>query len=122
MSVSELSQALHGGSLSSAEITRAYLEQIRAQDREIGAYLLVDEEKALQEAAEADARLKQGDVSVLLGIPMGLKDNLCTKGMRTTCASKILGDFIPPYTATAVAKLRQAGAVTLGDFRYRALA
>ncbi len=114
MSVSELAQALHGGSLSSTEITRAYLEQIRSKDAEIGAYLLVDEEKALQEAAEADARLKQGDDSVLLGIPMGLKDNLCTKGMRTTCASKILGDFIPPYTATAVAKLRQAGAVTLG--------
>ncbi len=114
MSVSELSQALHSGRLSSVEITRAYLEQIRAQETEIGAYLLVDEEKALEEAAAADGRLKQGDDSVLLGIPMGLKDNLCTKGMRTTCASKILGDFIPPYTATAVEKLREAGAVTLG--------
>lgn len=114
MSVSELSQRLHAGELSSTEVTSAYLAQIHAKESEIGAYLLVTEEQALADAAAADARLKQGDASPLLGIPVGLKDNLCTKGIRTTCASKMLGDFIPPYTATAVEKLQQAGVVRLG--------
>ena len=91
------------------------LDRIVAVDNRVRAYLTLTPELALEQAAEADARLRRGeDASPLLGIPMALKDVLCTRGVSTTCGSRILEDFVPPYDATVVTRLREAGAVMLG--------
>lgn len=110
----QLSAALKKKELSAVEAATAYLEQIDESDPKVGAYLSVTAEKALEQAKKADAARAAGQDTPLLGIPAGLKDNLCTKGMRTTCASRILENFIPPYSATAVEKLEGEGAVFLG--------
>ncbi|MBI2604554.1 MAG: Asp-tRNA(Asn)/Glu-tRNA(Gln) amidotransferase subunit GatA [Deltaproteobacteria bacterium] len=109
----ELHEKLKSRKLSSVELTRHYLKRIAA-DR-TNSYLTVCEEESLKEATAADARIASGkDVTPLTGIPLGLKDILCTNGVRTTCASKILGDYKPPYDATSVERLKRSGAVTLG--------
>jgi aspartyl-tRNA(Asn)/glutamyl-tRNA(Gln) amidotransferase subunit A len=101
--------------ISSVELTEAVLQQIGATDDKVHAYLTVARESALEQAKQADARLESGtQPSALLGIPIAVKDNFLTHGLRTTCASKILGDFMPPYDATVIAKLRAAGAVIVG--------
>src|SRR5262249_26878880 len=98
-----------------SEVTRAYLARIEALDPQVNAYLTVTAEAALRQAADADARFQAGAPRSLLdGVPIGLKDVLCTRGIRTTCGSKILDHFVPPYDATAVARLLEAGAVLLG--------
>jgi aspartyl-tRNA(Asn)/glutamyl-tRNA(Gln) amidotransferase subunit A len=100
---------------SSTELTDAVFERIAGTDDKIHAYLTLARDAALEEAKKANERLKQdGDTSPLLGIPIAVKDNFLTCGLRTTCASKILSDFIPPYDATTVQKLRAAGAVITG--------
>ncbi len=101
------------------EATRAYLDRIAAFDATIGAFLHVRPEEALSEAEAAqrtlDAAAKSGGaVPAFCGVPVALKDNLCTKGIPTTCASKILAGYLPPYDATAVAKVHASGAVVLG--------
>jgi aspartyl-tRNA(Asn)/glutamyl-tRNA(Gln) amidotransferase subunit A len=101
--------------ISSVELTEAVFERIAATDGRVRAYLTLARDTALQSARRADERLKQDDgASPLLGIPIALKDNFLTVGLRTNCASKILGDFLPPYDATTVQKLRAAGAVITG--------
>lgn len=114
-SLYEHSQALARGDYSSVELTRAYLDQIDSTDKTIGAYLTVTADKALESAKAFDeGRCSAKGKSPLAGIPCGIKDNMCTKGVRTTCASKMLGDYIPPYNAFVVEKLEKAGAVVLG--------
>jgi aspartyl-tRNA(Asn)/glutamyl-tRNA(Gln) amidotransferase subunit A len=110
----ELRGLLDAGEVSSAELTRAYLDRIEAVDGAINAYLTPTPELALEMARAADARIAAGDAGPLTGIPVGLKDLLVTRGVRTTCGSKILETFVPPYDGTAVARLREAGAVFLG--------
>jgi aspartyl-tRNA(Asn)/glutamyl-tRNA(Gln) amidotransferase subunit A len=106
---------LRKGEFTSVELTEAIFHRIAASDAQIHAYLTLDREGAVEQARRADARLRAGDVgSSLLGIPIALKDNFLTRGLRTTAASNILGRFIPPYDATTVRKLRAAGAVILG--------
>ncbi len=100
--------------ISSVELTRAVLARIAAVDERVRAYLRVTDEAALAEAAAADRRRAQGEDGPLLGIPLAIKDVLTTQGVETTCGSRILQGFIPPYDATVVAKLRAAGAVVLG--------
>ena len=108
-------RALSAGEISSRELTQEYFAQIREHDPAIGAFLLVDEEGALRQAEASDRRRREGKcLSPLDGIPFAVKDNFCTAGMTTTCASKMLRDFVPPYDATAVLRLKQAGAVLLG--------
>lgn len=97
--------------LSCTDITKAYLDNIQACDSSIGAYLTVLPQQALQRAAAMD---ECKCTSALHGIPAGIKDNICTKGVRTTCASKMLAEFTPMYDATAMQKLHNAGCVTLG--------
>ena len=97
------------------EVTRAYLERITAHDQTINAYITVTEDIALAAAEAADKRLNTDDhVTPLTGIPIALKDIFVTKDIPTTCASKILGGFTPPYEGTPSAKIRDAGAVVLG--------
>lgn len=101
--------------INSLALTEAVFARIADTDDEVHAYLTLARDTALESARRADARLKQGDsASPLLGIPIALKDNFLTRGLRTNCASKILGEFIPPYDATTVRKLRDAGAVITG--------
>jgi aspartyl-tRNA(Asn)/glutamyl-tRNA(Gln) amidotransferase subunit A len=95
-------------------LTAAVLERVAAVDAEIGAYLTLTAEEALAQAAVADRRIQAGDAPPLCGIPIALKDLLSTTGVRTTCASRILEHFVPPYDATVVKKLQDAGAVVIG--------
>ncbi|NOT13528.1 MAG: Asp-tRNA(Asn)/Glu-tRNA(Gln) amidotransferase subunit GatA [Methylococcaceae bacterium] len=113
LTIAELAQGLRAGHFSSLELTQSYLNRIR-QHTELNAYITVTEESALQAAKAADIRLSSGDAELLTGIPIAHKDIFCTKGVKTTCASKMLDNFIAPYNATVVDKLNQAGAVVLG--------
>lgn len=115
MSVLDLSRALTEGCLTSRQLTEACLDCISAQEPQIGAFLTVTAEEALRQADEADALRRAGKAAgPLHGIPVAVKDNLCVAGIRTTCASRMLEDFVPPYSAAAWEKLRRAGCVLLG--------
>jgi len=100
--------------VSSVELTRAILDRVEAADDRVGAYITVAAEKALEQAASADKRTATGDTAPLTGIPLGIKDLMCTRDIPTTCASKILENYVSPYNATVVEKLNHAGAVTIG--------
>ncbi|HEX8917774.1 MAG TPA: amidase, partial [Chloroflexota bacterium] len=113
-SISELRSRLDRKEVSSVELTRAALDRIAARDASLGAFLLVTEDVALRQAGLADARLQKGETGSLLGIPMALKDILSTDGVRTTCGSRILENYVPRYNATVVDRLFSAGAVLLG--------
>ena len=115
LSAVELGKAIKDGRVSSVEATKAYLDVIGAKDKEIHAYITVDTEGALRQAEEADRRIAAGELTgPLAGVPMAIKDNMCIEGQLTTCASRILGNFVPTYTSTAVQALKDAGAVVLG--------
>lgn len=115
LSLRQLSGCLRSGELTAVQAAEAYLASIRENDPSIRAYLSVLEEKAMGQAAETDRRRARGEtLSPLSGVPVGIKDNICTKGVTTTCASRMLEQFIPPYNAHVIEKLEEAGAVTLG--------
>lgn len=115
MPVTLLTEKIADKQLSSKEITEAYLENINKTDSEIGAYLTVTAESAIAKAEETDKRIAAGEkLGTLAGIPGGIKDNMCTKGVKTTCASKMLENFVPCYSSTAVEKLNEQGFVMLG--------
>ena len=110
-----LSRKLASGELSSREATAAYLQAIKEKEPSIGAYLTVLEESAMKKAAEVDEKRAAGKtLSPLAGVPAGIKDNICTKGVRTTCASKMLENFVSPYNAGVIERLEEADAVLLG--------
>ncbi|MEW6724737.1 MAG: Asp-tRNA(Asn)/Glu-tRNA(Gln) amidotransferase subunit GatA [Bacillota bacterium] len=111
----QLAAAICRGETSAAEATEAYLERIQAVEGQIEAYLTITADLAREQARQVDARLSRGEqVGPLAGVPMALKDILCTEGVRTTAASRMLENFVPPYDATATARLRASGAVLLG--------
>lgn len=115
MNLSELSSALAARRISSAELTKAYIASIEKNEPRVGAYISTDARMALDMAIAVDKRRATGEeLGALAGIPMGVKDNICTKGVATTCASKMLADHVPPYDAHVVEKLREAGFVMLG--------
>ncbi len=107
-------ELLAAGRMTAVELTQAMLDRIIALDDDVKAYLTLLPESALEQAAAADQRRAAGEDTPLLGIPLGIKDVLCIEGVRTTCGSRILENFVAPYTATAVRKLESAGAVFLG--------
>ncbi|MBI5237899.1 MAG: Asp-tRNA(Asn)/Glu-tRNA(Gln) amidotransferase subunit GatA [Deltaproteobacteria bacterium] len=110
-----LSDGLRKREFTSVELTNGYLERIERLDQRLRAYITVIADDALSRAKEADERLKRGaDVTPLTGVPISIKDIFCTKGVKTTCASKILSNFVPPFDSTVVKKIKHAGAVLLG--------
>jgi len=112
---SELAGLVASGEVSAVEVAHAHLDRIAAVDGAVHAFLHVDTEGALASAAAVDVKVKAGEkLSVLAGVPLGLKDILATNGLPTTCGSKVLDGWIPPYDATVVTKLREAGIVILG--------
>ncbi|MCS6781741.1 MAG: Asp-tRNA(Asn)/Glu-tRNA(Gln) amidotransferase subunit GatA [Gloeomargarita sp. SKYBB_i_bin120] len=113
--IQRLQTQLRQGETTSVALVEQYLERIRRREPHLKAYLTVTADLALARAAEMDARRAQGeDLGWLMGIPIALKDNLCLQGIPTTCASRILEGYVPPYNATVVERLWQAGAVVLG--------
>lgn len=114
LTITQAAEALRSGLLTSVELTKACLQSIAAQNEEVNAFITVDEEGALKQAASADARLSSGDAPLLCGIPYGVKDAICTKGIRSTGGGKILDTYVPPFQATVIQKLADQGAVLLG--------
>jgi aspartyl-tRNA(Asn)/glutamyl-tRNA(Gln) amidotransferase subunit A len=110
----EAADRLRRRETSSVELTKAALDRISSVDPKVRAFVTVCGEPALRQAEAADARLKNGDAAPLTGIPALIKDNMCTSGVRTTCSSRMLESFVPPYDATVVEKLAAAGLVMLG--------
>lgn len=114
LTIKQARQKLDKREISSVELSKACLGRIKKIDPQIKACLTVCEDEALREAKEADKRIAKGEKGDLLGIPYLAKDNILTKGIRTTAASKILENYVAPYDATIIKKLKQAGAVLLG--------
>ncbi len=100
--------------ISSTELTRAVLDRIQDVEENVGAYITLDADAALEQAAQADQVIADGNMAPLTGIPLSIKDLICTQGVRTTCASKILGSFVPPYDATVIEKLKRQTPVMIG--------
>ena len=110
-----LAAAIKEGKVTAVEAMEATLARIDEKEKDINAYITVDKEAALSAAAEAQKQIESGALmGALAGVPVAIKDNLCTEGMLTTCASRILGNFIPTFTAEAVLNLQRAGAVIIG--------
>jgi len=114
-SIRELHQQLITKERSAVEITKEALERIEAVEPKVRSFLCVTADKALEQAKAVDAKIAAGEeIGLLAGIPIAIKDNMCTKGIPTTCASRILEGFIPPYESTVTQKLAEAGAVMVG--------
>jgi len=113
MTLAEARDALKARKLSSKELTTALVKAVE-QARPLNAYLTETPEKALAMADVSDAKLARGEGGALEGLPLAIKDLFCTKGVRTTAGSRILGNFVPPYESTVTQNLWNAGAVMLG--------
>jgi aspartyl-tRNA(Asn)/glutamyl-tRNA(Gln) amidotransferase subunit A len=114
LTIHEAHQLLKKRELSSLELTKAVLDRIHHVEEKVRSFVTVTEDKALAQARQADERIKAGKLSPLTGIPALIKDNMCTRGVKTTCSSKMLQNFVPPYDATVVARLKAAGMVMVG--------
>jgi len=114
LTIHEAHELLKNREISSEELTKAVLDRSRRVDDRVKGFVTTTEGFALEQAQSADKRLRNGEANPLLGIPVGIKDNMCTRGIRTTCSSRMLEKFIPPYNATVVEKLWETGAVMVG--------
>ena len=114
LTIAQVKQDLKDKKYSSVELTKAYLERIKTLEPRINAFVTVTNENALEQAKKADEQIAKGEDRPLLGVPLSVKDNFSTNGIRTTASSKVLDEYIPPYDATVVTKLKEAGMVMLG--------
>jgi aspartyl-tRNA(Asn)/glutamyl-tRNA(Gln) amidotransferase subunit A len=115
MTAHELSDMLKTRKISAVELTQAFLDRIAAIDGKIGCYITACKDEAMEQAAKVQERMDRGEAtSPLAGIPAAIKDNICTEGIPTTCGSKMLQDFVPPYNATVINRLYEQGMVLLG--------
>lgn len=114
MALKELHEKLVSKQIGAEELCRSYIDKIKASDGEINSFITLCEGEAMTAAAAAQKKIDSGEAGALCAIPLSIKDNICTKGVKTTCASKILEDFVPVYNATVIDKLDNAGAVVLG--------
>lgn len=114
LKIKELRNMLDKKQISAKELTAAYIERIKKYDDKVESFITLTEDKAMAEAEKAQAIIDKGEASALCGIPLAIKDNICTEGVKTTCASKMLEDFIPPYNATVMKKLESQDIVMLG--------
>ena len=114
LTLKQAKEKLKNKEISSVELTKAYLENIKKAEPTINAFVTVTEEEALKNAAEADKKIAAGVDLPLLGVPISIKDNFSTNGIRTTASSKVLDTYIPPFDATVVKRLKEAGIVLLG--------
>lgn len=114
MKISQLRSMLDKREISAWELTQSYIEKIRNKNHILNCYITVCEEKALEDSRKAQMLIDSNSALPLTGIPLSVKDNICTLGIKTTCASKMLADFVPPYNATVVERLENTGAVILG--------
>ena len=111
----ELGKKIKAGEVSVVEATEAALAAIEAKEEKVNSFVTVDREGALKQAEEVQKKIDAGELtSPLAGVPVAIKDNMCTEGLLTTCSSKILGNFVPTFTSEAVLNLQKAGAVILG--------
>ncbi len=114
LTIHEAHDRLKRKEISAAELTESVLRRIESAEEKVDAYITVTPDIARKQAADADTAISGGNIGPLTGIPLAIKDLICTNGIRTTCASKILENFIPPYDATVMQKLKQAGSVLCG--------
>ncbi len=114
VTIHELADLLKKRTVSSREVVERYMDRIARINPKINAYLSVTAEAALKEADRADERIGRGEAGALLGVPLAVKDVICTRGVATTCGSRILKDYLPPYDAAVIERLKRAGAVVLG--------
>ena len=114
LTIEEAHRLLKAKEISSVELTRAVLQRIHAVEPRLDVFLTVTEEEAMVQAKEADRKIAHGHCGSLTGIPLAIKDVICTQGIPTTCGSKVLENFVPPYDASVIGKLRKAGAVIVG--------
>ena len=112
--IAELSAELSAKKISSVELTKHFIDRIHHLDNKLNSFITITEEYALQAARQADDLRAQGKTGLLTGIPIAQKDIFCTDGIKTTCGSRMLDNFIAPYDATVVKKLKAAGTVMLG--------
>ncbi|MDH5182754.1 MAG: Asp-tRNA(Asn)/Glu-tRNA(Gln) amidotransferase subunit GatA [Gammaproteobacteria bacterium] len=112
--LAELSAGIKSGEFSSEELTLSYIQRIQKLDGQLNSFITVTEKLALQQARAADKRIAAGQADALTGVPLAHKDIFCTDGVRTSCGSKMLDNFIAPYDASVVSRFKQAGMVTLG--------
>jgi aspartyl-tRNA(Asn)/glutamyl-tRNA(Gln) amidotransferase subunit A len=114
VTIHEAHRLLKEKKISSVELTKEYLERIHRVEPRVKAFVTVTDELAIESARKADERIKTGDIQPLTGVPIAIKDVICTKGVKTTCSSKMLENFVPPYDAAVMEKLKSAGAVMVG--------
>src|SRR2546423_35621 len=122
LTISEARKGLEEKKFSSSELTSACLERIKSVEPKLHAFVTLTEEQALQQAQKADFLLGSGEVRPLLGIPISIKDNFCINGILTTASSNVLRNFVPPYDATVVRRVKEAGAISLGKTNMDAFA
>ena len=115
LTVHELKEKLASKEITITEITKAYVERINEKEKDIQAFVTPLCDEAINEAKQIEEKVNCGEIkSEFAGIPIGIKDNICTKGIKTTCSSKMLENFVAPYDATVIEKLKEEYLINLG--------